>query len=264
MVRHSHDCRRHAAPGLQTLNPHEPDRVLEKRACRREARRYSGITMKTLPRKGNVSGLTLIELLVVICVIGVLAVILLPAHTGPSKARVPMCMSNQRQIALGLFMFQDDHEGKYPWQVSTANNGSLELVSNGLASAQFLSLASYFGNRPEVLFCPADKTRQSTTDFPTLTNKNISYFLNLDAITNANCILTGDRNLELNRRQVSSGIFLQTTNATVKWFAGFHGTQDKPFGVMSFADGHVQTVRQDQMRQMFQNQPLATNRFCIP
>ena len=220
--------------------------------------------MKTLPGKRKVSGLTLIELLVVITVIAILAAMLLPATGGRGKARTIICMSNQKQIGIALLIFQSDHDGKYPWQVSTTNNGSLELVVNESASDQYSTLGPYLGKNPQVLICPTDKTRQAATNFSALTNTNISYFLNSDAVTNLNSILSGDRNLEFNRKPINPGIFIQTTNAILKWTAGFHGAQDKPLGVISFADGHAQIVRQENLNRTLQNQPLATNRFCFP
>ncbi len=222
--------------------------------------------MKTLSGKGKVSGLTLIELLVVIALIAILAAMLLPALSdrGSRHSTTVFCMSNQRQIAIALELFQSDHDEKYPWQVSITNNGSLELMAKGLASDRYSTLAAYLGNQPRTLICPADKARQAATNFSSLTNTNISYFLNLDVITNMNSILTGDRNLEFAWRQINPGIFIQTTNTVLKWMAGFHGPQTKPYGVISFADGHVQVIQQNYLNQTLQNQPLATNRFCFP
>jgi len=226
--------------------------------------------MKTLPGKRKVSGLTLIELLVVIAVIAILAAMLLPTHSGPRRAISVMCMSNQKQIAIALIMFQDDHGGKYPWQVPATNNGSLELVSNGLASVQFLTIATNLGNRSQILICPMDKSRQAATNFSRLTNTNISYFLNLDAVTNmkntlgADSILSGDRNLEFALKQINSGIFVQTTNTMLKWSEGFHGSPNKRYGIFAFADGHAQSVRQEDLNKMLNSQPFATNRFCFP
>lgn len=219
--------------------------------------------MKTYPNPSKHEGLTLIELLVVIAVIAILAAILLPTGGGPRKARTAMCMSNQKQIAIAMVMFQGDHDDKYPWQVSTTNNGSMETVLNGLASDQFLTLAPYLGKRPQCLICPADKSRQAATNFPTLSNTNISYFVNLDTVTNINSVLTGDRNLEM-KRPINAGIFVQNTNTLLKWSEGYHGSQNRPFGVIAFADGHAERIQQERLNQTLQSQPLATNRFCFP
>ena len=217
-----------------------------------------------LSAKAKISGLTLIELLVVIAVIAILAALLLPAKSSGGRAYGPWCMSHQKQIAIALIMFQEDHNGQYPWQVSTTNNGSLELVAKGLASDQYSTLAAYLGKQTQTLTCPADKGRLMAINFSTLANTNISYFLNLDVVTNMNSILTGDRNLGFGWKPINPGIFVQTTNAMLKWSEDLHHAQGKPAGIFSFADGHAQSIRQDYLNRTLQNQPLATNRFCFP
>jgi prepilin-type N-terminal cleavage/methylation domain-containing protein/prepilin-type processing-associated H-X9-DG protein len=61
------------------------------------------------------SGFTLIELLVVIAIIAILAAILFPVFAkARAKSWEAACMSNLKQIALGMIMYIQDHDGFYP------------------------------------------------------------------------------------------------------------------------------------------------------
>ena len=220
--------------------------------------------MKTLPAKRNISGLTLVEVLVVICVSGVLVTLLLSSLTRVKPRRQIQCVANQHQIALGLIIFEMDHAGKLPTQVSITNGGSFELAATGSASSLFQAFAPYLGRQPSLLICSTDTNRHAATNFSELKNANVSYFLNLDATTNATSILTGDRYLEISGKPINSGVFLQTTNLQLHWSDGFHSYLGKPMGGFSFADGHAVLIKEAELNSVLQSQPLATNRLCIP
>src|SRR5699024_8792432 len=86
---------------------------------------------KPQTRKGNImrrnkvieSAFTLVELLVVVSIIAVLIAILLPALSAARKAAQSMsCLSNERQIMLGVSMYALDHDDKAPSMRVSATN----------------------------------------------------------------------------------------------------------------------------------------------
>ncbi len=67
-----------------------------------------------ISRKSPSFGFTLVEMLVVIAIIAILASIIFPVFAGAKEnARKVSCINNQRQIALGIQIYSQDH-GQYP------------------------------------------------------------------------------------------------------------------------------------------------------
>ena len=110
---------------------------------------------------GSKCGFTLIELLVVIAIIGILAGMLLPAlSNAKARAKRTHCLSNIRQLQLGVQMYADDHNGMLPprsYQAGAVWTDRLE---------------SYFGSR-QVLKCPIDRDQASPSY---LLNGFVDYF----------------------------------------------------------------------------------------
>jgi prepilin-type N-terminal cleavage/methylation domain-containing protein/prepilin-type processing-associated H-X9-DG protein len=66
-------------------------------------------------QRKNLRGFTLIELLVVIAIIAILAAILFPVFArARENARRASCMSNLKQIGLGMMMYMQDYDGNFP------------------------------------------------------------------------------------------------------------------------------------------------------
>ena len=65
---------------------------------------------------------TLIELLVVISIVALLIALLLPSlDKARESARTVTCLSQQRQLGLGTFLFAQDHEQMIPGAGGWAN-----------------------------------------------------------------------------------------------------------------------------------------------
>lgn len=66
-------------------------------------------------KRNSRSAFTLIELLVVIAIIAILAAILFPVFAqAREKARAISCLSNAKQVSLGVIMYKEDYDELYP------------------------------------------------------------------------------------------------------------------------------------------------------
>jgi prepilin-type N-terminal cleavage/methylation domain-containing protein/prepilin-type processing-associated H-X9-DG protein len=97
---------------------------------------------------------TLIELLVVIAIIAILAALLLPALAkAKEKGRQTYCINSERQQALAIFLYADEHSDALPPVAFGDANGSItnwpQLLDPYLKSAS-------------IHFCPSD--RQAKTN----------------------------------------------------------------------------------------------------
>src|SRR5450432_4091017 len=73
--------------------------------------------------KRSCRGFTLIELLVVIAIIAILAAILFPVFAqARAKARQASCLSNNKQIALGILMYTQDYDETLPMCANSLTN----------------------------------------------------------------------------------------------------------------------------------------------
>jgi prepilin-type N-terminal cleavage/methylation domain-containing protein/prepilin-type processing-associated H-X9-DG protein len=100
-------------------------------------------------------GFTLIELLVVIAIIAILAAILFPVFArAREKARQTSCLSNVKQLGLGIMMYTQDYDESFPptyqW-VSPGNNWPLRKWAP--------TILPYVKNT-QIFVCPSDQPAQ--------------------------------------------------------------------------------------------------------
>src|SRR4051794_29358218 len=97
-------------------------------------------------------GFTLIELLVVLSIIALLAALLFPVFAqAREKVRTTACLSNMRQIGLGLQLYAQDNDETLP----PGNDDGVPNFTSPKAPANFLgALLPYIRSRL-VLNCPS-------------------------------------------------------------------------------------------------------------
>ena len=96
------------------------------------------------------AGFTLIELLVVIAIIAILAAILFPVFAqAREKARAISCLSNMKQIGLGVTQYEQDFDETTPGGLNGYGGGS------GWAGQIYPYVKS-----TQVFRCPSDGERQ--------------------------------------------------------------------------------------------------------
>lgn len=94
-------------------------------------------------------GFTLIELLVVVAIIGILAAILFPVFArARESARRASCLSNLKQIGLGMMQYTQDYDEHYPlaaWQIVGTFGGSVNSSTSNFASQSPLNTSTPAG-----------------------------------------------------------------------------------------------------------------------
>jgi prepilin-type N-terminal cleavage/methylation domain-containing protein len=145
------------------------------------ARRFTSLSNTKVGKRR--SGFTLVELLVVIGIIAVLIGILLPSLSKARQAaNRTKCLSNIRQLGMGMVMYTSDNKGNFPFMGASHHVfdwiwwDKTRIESDGLSQFDHVAehgLGPYLSleKDPKTLLCPSDSVtdharRRGTNPYP--------------------------------------------------------------------------------------------------
>ncbi len=214
--------------------------------------------MKPISRRFTTQGFTLVGLLVIVAVLAILAALLLPALAkAKQKAHSINCVNNLKQCGLAFRIWEGDNDDKLPMAVSTEKGGTKEFTTGADTFRHFQVMSNELST-PKILVCPND-TRTAANNFIRLSNKNVSYFVGLEANdSNPQRFLTGDRNIT-GESEPEQGILKLVPGQRVSWTAEIHGNQ----GNVGLADGSVQQYSNSALSMALKNSGDVTNTWHL-
>ncbi len=216
--------------------------------------------------KAKKRGFTLIELLVVISIIALLAAILFPVFSkARENARRTSCMSNLKQIGLGMMMYTQDYDEQYAAALAgtyavpltyvtsdcTGTPCGTYTVSDGMSTGKYKSWMDFlypYVKNLQIFTCPSRSLSSVGTNPPSYGYSGYINGLNLPS---------GHRSpLKVAAISRPSEIIMNiddylTAGIYAPSYSSWRGIADTRFAPhfdgasIAFADGHVKWLRYD-------------------
>jgi prepilin-type N-terminal cleavage/methylation domain-containing protein len=183
---------------------------------------------------------TLIELLVVIAIIAILAAILFPVFArARENARRASCMSNLKQLGLGMMMYVQDYDGRFP-SVAFALDEKLPCPNGvGSCNSNWAIRIYPYVKSVQVFNCPSDTNAwKGDGSGPTYMgygyNQYLLYIINSALEKPSQTILMAD----------SQGTTRYALYQFNSYTSGTREISDRHLNgtVLNFADGHAKWI----------------------
>lgn len=187
------------------------------------------------------NGFTLIELLVVITIITLLISILLPALSAARRAAQSLqCMSNEKQVGVGMYLYANDHDN---WLLNIQSGGNY-------GPYWFQTLVSHYNfDRDESFVCPGQKLPRSFYNY-----QDVEYGMNSWIAGGPSVYYPGSPARQYARHHLyeftaplSKVPYLMDTqhsNLDLSWIPQISWTHSGSANVL-YLDGHVSSVREN-------------------
>lgn len=175
--------------------------------------------MRSTRQENQQAGLAVFEVLVVLVTLGLLVglVVLYPRKRAAGVNYGAACRANLKQLALAQLVWANDNgpEGGTRDLPLAFPNMAKALRSGGIVS-YYQSLSNEL-IQPRILNCPSDN-RNYATNFSSLTASHISYFLNLEALSDvaASKVMNGDRYITFTPEPSGQTVTI-TANLSMQW-----------------------------------------------
>ena len=164
-------------------------------------------------------GFTLIELLVVVAIIALLAAILFPAFArARESARRSACLSNMKQIGMGLIQYAQDFDERLPQESDTGNNQDIPDFAKPTSPPNWITLEEPYLKNWQIFACPdainylGDASPNTETGYdPSPVNSAVNPASDTNYAGNAVLMTTTGRPLSV-IPSVSTIVFLQESS----------------------------------------------------
>jgi len=196
-----------------------------------------------MSKKYDRTAFTLIELLVVIAIIAILASILFPVFArARENARRASCLSNLKQIGLGVMMYKQDYDGRFP-RAGWTDGEVLPCPSgSGSCPASWPVKVYPYVKSVQVFNCPSD-TRVWQGDTSGTTTISYGYnYANLDWVNEAaidkpsQMIMMADMQGTVTYALYQANSYTSTTDIREISDRHLNGA------VLNFVDGHAKWI----------------------